>query len=156
MLSLNILPWKLFQRLKSPRLCTANRWLAASCQECTHSCITSHAVFGETSNHPGDSAPLQPRFGTLQLLAFLKTKITFEREDISDRQWDSRKHNRAVDGDWENCVRSQGAYFEGDWCVIVLCTMFPVSYIFNKYLYFSYHKARYFLNRPCTYNKAYI
>ena len=40
--------------------------------------------FGETSNHPGDSAPLQPRFGALQLLAFPKTKITFEREEISD------------------------------------------------------------------------
>ena len=26
-----------------------------------------------------------------------------------------------------NCVRSQGAYFEGDWGVVVLCTMFLVS-----------------------------
>ena len=25
-------------------------------------------IFGEMSNHPGDSAPLQPRFHTLQLL----------------------------------------------------------------------------------------
>ena len=40
--------------------------------------------FVETSNHPGDSAPLQPRFGALQLLASPKTKITFEREEISD------------------------------------------------------------------------
>ena len=38
-----------------------------------------------------------------------------------------RKHNRAADSDRENCVRSQGAYFEGDWGVIVLCTVFPVS-----------------------------
>ena len=48
----------------------------------------SHLVqgfFGETSNHLGDSGPLQPRFGNLQLLAFPKTKITFEREGISDR-----------------------------------------------------------------------
>ena len=28
------------------------------------------------------------------------------------------------------CVRSQGAYFEGDWGVVVLCTMFLVSCIF--------------------------
>ena len=41
--------------------------------------------FGET-NHPGDSAPLQSRIGALQLLAFPKTKITFEREEISDHQ----------------------------------------------------------------------
>ena len=40
--------------------------------------------FGETSNHPGDSAPLQPRFGAPWLLAFPKTKIAFEREEISD------------------------------------------------------------------------
>ena len=38
----------------------------------------------KTANHPGDSAPLQPRFGTLQLLSFPKTKITFEKEEISD------------------------------------------------------------------------
>ena len=70
--------------------------------------------FGETSNHPGDSAPQQPRSGTLQLLAFPKTKITFEREDISDCRRDSGKYNVLADDDWQNCVRSQGAYFEGD------------------------------------------
>ena len=38
----------------------------------------------------------------------------------------------------ENCERSQGAYFEGDWGIIVLCTMFLVSCVFfNKCLYFS-------------------
>ena len=48
-------------------------WLAASSQQCAHSCITSHAEFFDAaSNHPGDSAPLQPRFGTLWLLAFPK------------------------------------------------------------------------------------
>ena len=44
----------------------------------------SHAeFFRETSNHPGGSAPLQPRFGVPRLLAFPKTKISFEREEIS-------------------------------------------------------------------------
>ena len=43
--------------------------------------------------------PLQPRFGALQLVAFPKTKITFEREEISDRQWDSGKYDRVADGD---------------------------------------------------------
>ena len=71
--------------------------------------------FCKTSNHPGDSVPLQPRFGTLRLLAFHRTKITFEREKISDHRWDSGKYDRAAEGNWENCVRSQGAYFEGDW-----------------------------------------
>ena len=52
----------------------------------TTMCLPMHHIscrdFCETSNHPGDSAPLQPRFGALRLLAFPKTKITFEREEI--------------------------------------------------------------------------
>ena len=87
-----------------------NWWLAASLRQYAHSCITSRAeFFGKTSNDPGDSASIQPRFGALWLLAFPKTIITFEREEISDCQWDSGKYDGAADGDWENCVRSQGA-----------------------------------------------
>ena len=108
--------------------------------------------FGKTSNHPGDSAPLQPRFGALQLLALLKKKITFEREEISDHQWDSGKYDGAADGNWENCVRSQPTYLEGDRGIIVLRTMFLVSYIFfNKCLYFPYYMDGYFLDSPHIY-----
>ena len=54
-----------------------NWWLAASSQQCACLCIMPRAkFFGKPSNHPGDSISLQPRFGTLQLLAFPKTKIT--------------------------------------------------------------------------------
>ena len=92
-----------------------NWWLAAASWQRSCSCTTSCAgFFGKTSNHPGDSAPLQPRFGALGLLAFPQTKTTFEREEISDHWWDSGKYDEAADGNWENCVRSQGAYFEGD------------------------------------------
>ena len=84
-------------------------------------------------------APVQPRFVTLLLLAFPKTKITFEIEEISDRWWDSGKYKGAADGN-ENCVRSQDAYFKENWGVIVLCTMCLVSCIFfNKYLFFIVH-----------------
>ena len=108
----------------------------------------SYRVFGKTSNHPGDSAPLQPRFGALQLLAFPKTKITFEREEISDCPWDSGKYNRADDGEWENWVRSEGVSFEADYSIIVLGTIFLLSCIFfNKCLYFSYYMAGYLLDR---------
>ena len=106
--------------------------------------------FSETSNHLGDSAPLQTRFGSLWLLAFPKTKIIFGKEEILDCWWDSGKHEGADDGNelMENCVRSQGVYFEGDWSIIALCTMFPVSCIFfNKCLYFSYYINGYFMDR---------
>ena len=117
--------------------------------------ITSHAeFFGKTLNHLGDLTPLQPRFGILWLLAFSKTKITFESEEISDQQWYSGKYDGAADGNWENCVRFQGTYFEGDWGIIVLCTMFLTSRIFfNKCLYFSYYMAAYLLDRPYIYTK---
>ena len=130
-----------------------NWWLAASSHQRACSCIMSHAeYFGNTSNHPVDSAPLLPRFGALRLLACPETKITFEREEISDSQWDSGKYNGAASGNLENCVRSQGAYFEGDWGIIVLCIMFLVSWIFfNKCLYFSSYMAGYLLDRPHKY-----
>ena len=130
-------------------------WLAASSQQCICSCITSHAEsFGKTSNHPGDSVLLQPRFGALQLLAFPQTKITFEKKEILDCWWDSGNYNRAAVGNWEHCVRSQGAYFEGDLNVTVLWTMCLVSYIFfNKCLYFLYYMAGYPLGKP---GKVYV
>ena len=123
-----------------------NWWLAASPWQHSHSCITSHTeFFGKTSNHPGDSDPLEPRFGDLWLLTFPKTGIIFEMQEILDPQWDSEKYDRAADGDWEKCVRSQGAYFEGDWGAIVLCTMFLVSCLFfSKCLCYV---ARYLLDR---------
>ena len=74
-------------------------WLAASSWQWTHSYIPSHADFWETSNHPGDSAPLQLKFGALWLLAFPKIKVTFEREEISDHWWNSGKLDRVADGD---------------------------------------------------------
>ena len=53
-------------------------------------------IFGKTSNYPGDSALLQPRFGAHNFWVFSKTKITFEREAISDCKWNSGKYDGAV------------------------------------------------------------
>ena len=141
---------------KAPAI--GNWGLTASSQQHTHSCITSPTeLFGETSNHPGNSTPLQLRFGALWLLAFPKTKITFEREEISEYRWDSGKYNGAAHGNWENCVRSQVAYLEGDWDVIVLCTMFLASCIFfNECVYFSYYMAGYCLDTPHIFQRRHI
>ena len=86
--------------------------------------------FGETSNHPGDPAPLRPRFGTLRFLAFPKTKSPLKGKRFQTVN-EIQGNGAAVDGNWENWVRSQGAYFEGDWGVTVLCTMFLVSSSIN-------------------------
>ena len=52
---------------------------------------------------------------------------------------EQKEHRATVANDAaKNCVRSQGAYFEGDWSIIVLSTMFLVFCIFlNNCLYFS-------------------
>ena len=105
-------------------------WLAASLWQHACSCFTSYAeFFGKTSNHPGDPAPLLSRFGALQLLASPKTKSIFEREEISDHWWNLGNYNGTDDGDWENCVRSQRAYFEGDWGALsyIQCFLHLVS-----------------------------
>ena len=68
-----------------------NWWLVASAWQLSCSRITSHAEFSsKTSNHPGDSDPIQPRFDTLWLLVFPKSKMTFKREEISDCWWDQK------------------------------------------------------------------
>ena len=133
-LSLNILPQKLFIWFIRPQLWATGDWQLHHDNAPAHASCLIHSFFGKTSNHPDDSAPLQPRFGALQVLVFPKTKITFEREEISDCWWDAGKYEVA-DGNWENCVRSQGAYFEGDWGVIVPCIMFLVSSSINTSIF---------------------
>ena len=95
-------------------------------------------VFAETSNHPGDSDPLRPRFGALQLLDFLKTKITFEREEIQ-----------------ENTMRQRlGELCKVPRCLLWRwlrhhCPMYNVSCIFfNKCLYFPFYMTGYIWDRP--------
>ena len=133
-LSLNIPPWKLFGWFRELQLWATGDW------QLYHNDPPAHASrlvqFSDETNHPGDSASLQTRFGALQLMAFPKTEITFEREEISDHPWNSEKYDRQlVYYNWENRVRSRGAYFERNWGIIVLCAMFLVSWIFiNKCL----------------------
>ena len=106
-----------------------NCWLAASSRQHTHSHITSCAeIFGETRDHPGDSVPLQPRFGILWLLAFPKTKITFEMEEMSDPSIRFRKI-------WQGSWWQLGELCEVPRCLLWRklshhCPMYNVSCIF--------------------------
>ena len=123
-----------------------NWLLAPLSQPCIFSFIMSPAeFFVETSNLPGNQVPFQPRFGVLKLLAFPKTKITFEREEISDCQWDSGKYNRWWLG--ESCKIPRCLLWRG---LRRHCPLYLVSscIFFNKCLYFSYYMVGYLLNRP--------
>ena len=89
-------------------------------------CITSRAeFFSKTSNYPGDSAPLQPRSGALRLLAFPKTKINLKEKRF---QTGDEIQENTMGSCWRlgKPCEVPGACFEGDWGVIVLCTMFLV------------------------------
>ena len=131
-LSLNIPPWKPLGWFRRPQLWATNDPAASSQHAC--SCIKSDAeFFAETSDHPGDAAPLQPRFGTVcDFWLFPKLKSPLKGKTFqTDHWWNSGIYDGAADGNWENRVRSQGTYFEGDWGIIVLCTMYLVSSSMN-------------------------
>ena len=111
-LSWNTPPRQLFGWFRRPQLWSIGDWQLHQDNMPAHA---SRLVqfFGKASNHPGDSAPLQPRFGALKILTSPKPKITFERKKISDHQWDSGKYNGAADGDRKKCVRTQVPTLKG-------------------------------------------
>ena len=58
---------------------------SANLYQCACPFYSSRAGFNsKTSHYRGVSAPLQPRFGSLRLLGFLKAKIAVESEEISE------------------------------------------------------------------------
>ena len=75
--------------------------------------------------------PYSPDLAPCDLDFSQKTKIILERKEILDHRWDSGKYEGAANSKWENCVRSQAAYFGGAWGAIVLCIMFLVSSSIN-------------------------
>ena len=122
-------------------------WLAASSWQ--HSCITSHAVLGKTSNHPGDPAPLQSRFGALRPLAFSKIKITFRFQTINEIQENTMGQLMAIPTkDFAECLNS-GRYagkvvwgpkvptLKGTkaWLSYVQCFLFLVSSSINASIF---------------------
>ena len=146
-----------------------NWWLAASSQH-IHSCITSgaeflakHQITQMTQLHYSpDLVPCKFWF-FLKLKSPLKGKkfqiinqiqknrmgqlMVIPTKDFAEcfEQW-----KRC----WENSVRSQGAYFERDRSIIVLCTLFLVSCVFfNNCVYFSRYVAGYFLDRSPKLNR---
>ena len=128
-LSLKIPLWNLLGWFRRLHLWASDDWQLHNDNRLAHA---SHLVQSFLAKHQIThvTQPLySPDLVPCDFWLFPKTKMTLEREEISDHRWDSGKYNGAADGDWI-CVRSRRAYFEGDWGVIVLCTMFLVSCVF--------------------------
>ena len=104
--------------------------------------LSCRLLFGKASHHPGLSAPLQPRFGSLQLTAFPKAKIAVEREEI----WECDGHTVhklsqwCLTADWlalreSDCSRLYSKVFS-DWLPSYIRATRPVLEIFNMAGYF--------------------
>ena len=149
MLSWNIPLQKLFGCFRRLQMWTTGDWQLHLDNMPAHASCLMQTFWVKHKITQVTQRPLQTRFGTLWLLDFPKMRITFEGEEISDYWWDSGKYSGAAYGNWENHGRSWGAYIEEDWDIIVLCTMFLISYtFFNKYPYFTYYMAGYLLDKP--------
>ena len=128
-------------RMIQKAVAMGNWWLTAPSWQHTCSCITCHKKFlakqqvTQVSQHP-----YSPDLVPYDFWLFPKLKSPLKGKRFQTINKIQEKYNRAADGNWENCVRSQGAYFKGDWGIIVLCTMFLVSCIlFRKCLFFILH-----------------
>ena len=126
-----------------------NDWVSRSASPRQGACplYSSRAgFFGKASQHPGLSAPLQPRFGSLRILAFLKAKITTERVEIyeCDGHTVHKLTQRRLTADWlapreSGCSRMHSKV-SSDWLPSYITTTQPVLEIFKM--------AGYFPDRP--------
>jgi len=120
----------------------------ASSRQCACPFYSSRAGFfflgggQSTSHHPGLSAPLQPRFGFLRLLAFPKAKIAVERGEIceDDGHTVHKLSQRRLTADWlapreSDCSRIYSKV-SSDWLPSYIKATRPVLEIFRTAGYF--------------------
>jgi len=107
-----------------------------------HSTALVQALFGKASHHPGLSAPLQPRFGFLRLLAFPKAKIPVEREEIFEFDCHAvhQLSQRLLTADWltlreSDCSRKHSKV-SSDWLSSYVKATRSVPEIFKMAGYF--------------------
>jgi hypothetical protein len=104
--------------------------------------LSYRLFFGKASNHPGLSAPLQPRFGSLRLPAFPKAKIAFESEEMCayDGHTVHKLSQRRLTADWlapreSDCSRLHSKV-SSDWLPSYMKATRPVLEIFKMAGYF--------------------
>ena len=112
-ISLNIPPWKLFRWFRRPQRWATGDWQLHHNMSTHVSCLlqsflAKHQITRVTQ------PPYSPELALWDFGLFPKLKSPLLREEISDHWWDSGKYHGTADGNWENCMRSQGAYLEGD------------------------------------------
>jgi hypothetical protein len=103
---------------------------------------------GKASHHPGLSAPLQPRFGSLRLLVFPKAKIAVESKEICecDGHTVHKLSQRRLTADWLAPRESECLWMHSkissDWLLSYIKATLPVLEMFKV--------AGYYPDRPRT------
>jgi len=140
-------------------------WACVLCDHCIHNDRASRSAssrqcacpfysscagfFGKPSHHPGLSASLQPRFGSLPLLAFSKAKIAVEREEICecDGHTVHTLSQRRLTADWlaprESDCSWMHSKVSSDWLSSYITATRPVLEIFKM--------AGHFTDSPCMF-----
>ena len=135
MLSLDIPIWKLFGWLGRPRLWATGEWQLHYDNTPIHE---SHLVQNFLAKHQITQPLYSPELVPCNFWLFPKLKSPLKGkifQAVSEILGNMMGQLMMI----RNCVRSQGAYFEGDWGVVVLCTMFLVSSSRNVSIF---HSAR--------------
>ena len=104
---------------------------------------SSHTgFFGKASHHPGLSAPLQPRFGFLRILAFSKDKLAYESVEMCecDGHTEHKLSQRRLTASWlapreSDCSQMQSKV-SSDWLPSYIKATRPVLGIFKMDGYF--------------------
>ena len=112
-----------------------NWWLAASPRQCACSGIMARTeICGESQitqvtqiQYSTDLVPCD-----IWLFPKLKSLLKGKRFQTIDKIQENMTGLMMA-----NCVRSQGAYFEGDWSITFLCTMFLISFSINISIFHS-------------------
>ena len=119
-------------------------------------------VFGKASHHPGLWTPLQPRFDSLRLLTFAKTKIAFEREEICDCDGHTahKLSQRRLTADWvapwENDCSRMHSKVSSDWLPSYIKAKRPVLEIFKMFGYFPDRPRNAAIFRRCLFARHFI
>ena len=139
MLSLNIPPWNLFGWFRRLQLWATGDWQLHCDNVPIHTLCLVQSFLVKHQINQVTQPPYSPDFTPCNFWLFPKLKSSLERYFRS-----LMRFRKIWWSSWwwlgELCVRSQDTYFEGDWGIVVLCTMFIVSCIFfKKCLFFILH-----------------
>ena len=111
----------------------------------------------KTSRHPGLSAPLQPRFGSLRLLAFPKVKIAVERGEICECDGHTvyKLNQRRLTAEWLALRQSDYSLMRSKvsfgWLPSYIKATLPVLEIFKMAAYFP-DRPHIFCTNMCILN----